>query len=350
MIAFSRRDLFKIGAGAVVAASAAPMASKSKPIAENALLAKGSLSTLSYAVPVPTPLDADLRLDLKTHRDLLSFYRRAGATAVLAVASTGEMLSLTWPEALQLTRQASAVFGPSSTWASLSRGTSVAACRKGIDQLARAGAGMAIVVPGLLADGDVSDADALRRLLSVAKGSNLPLGLYEAIAPFHRLLQPEMLQQLAQVGGYRLLKTTQASAAAVQAMAAVVPSGFSIYEANTADLFAVLQTGAATGVMDFCAATFPELLQYLCQHWGQTTEASNLQRLCNWIATTDATLLTQLPFPLSVKVVLQLRGLPILPLSRLNINSFGKEQRTVAADLVDQFNGLCKDLKITSQL
>lgn len=349
MLAFTRRDLLKLGAGAVVT-SAVPIGAKSRPVTENASLAIGSHSTVRFAVPVPTPFHADLQLDLKAHRDLLGFYRRAGATAVLAVASTGEMLSLTWPEALQLTRQASAVFGPVGTWASLSRGTNVAACRMGIDQLAHAGAGMAIVVPGLLADGDVSDADALRRLLSVAKGSNLPLGLYEAIAPFHRLLQPEMLQQLAQVGGYRLLKTTQASAAAVQAMAAVVPSGFSIYEANTADLFAVLQTGAAAGAMDFCAAAFPELLQYLCQHWGQGTEASNLERICNWIATTDAILLNQLPFPLSVKVILQLRGAPILPLSRLNINNFSKEQRTVTADLVNQFNGLCKDLKIRSKL
>ena len=347
---FTRRDLLKIGLGAALVTSAVPIAAQSRPHAEKARLSKGSLSTLRFAVPVPTPLGQDLQLDLHAHRDLLNFYRRAGATAVLAVASTGEMLSLTWSEALQLTRQANAVFGANGTWASLSRGTSVAACRSGLDQLARAGAGLAIVVPGLLADADVSDAEALRRMLSVAKGSKLPLGLYEAIAPFHRLLQPEMLHQLAAEGGYQLLKTTQGATASISAMAAAVPSKFAIYEANTAELFAVMQTGAVTGVMDFCAAAFPELLQYLCQHWGQAAQATTLERICNWIATTDATLLTQLPFPLSVKVVLQLRGFPILPLSRLNINGFSREQRNIAADLVQQFQGLSKDIGITSTL
>ena len=291
-----------------------------------------------FTVPVPTPLSQDLSLDLGAHRQLLEFYRRAGAHAVLAVASTGEMLSISWPEALQLTRQASAVFGPRGTWASLSRGTTVAACRSGIRQLAQAGAGTAIVVPGLLADASVSDAEALRRVLTVGQGSPLPLGLYEAIAPFHRLLRPESLQ-----------KTTQASAAVVAAMVGQVPAGFAIYQANTAELFAVLEAGA-TGITDFCAAAFPELLRYLCHQWGPAGDPAKVQRVCAWIASTDAALSSQLPFPLSVKVVLQRRGLPILPLSRQAVNDFNGEQRQQAADLVQQFQALRNDLGIPSLL
>jgi len=342
----NRRTLLQAGVGMALGTTVMPLLYARQSLASNRLARKHHLD---FTVPVPTPLSQDLTLDLGTHRQLLKFYKRAGASAVLAVSSTGEMLSISWPEALQLTRQASAVFGPNGTWASLSRGTSVAACRSGIRQLAQAGAGTAIVVPGLLADASVSDAEALRRLLTVAQDSPLPLGLYEAIAPFHRLLRPEYLAQLTEPGRYRLLKTTQASAAVVAAMAGQVPAGFAIYEANTAELFAVLEAGA-TGITDFCGAAFPELLRYLCHQWGPAGDPAKLQRVCAWIASTDALLSSQLPFPLSVKVVLQRRGVPILPLSRETVSNFNGEQQQQAADLVQQFEALRNDLGIPSLL
>ncbi len=345
----TRRGLLQAGVAGILTATAIPALAKLQGVADTSPRTQGLRPKLRFTVPVPTPLTADLQLDLKTHHQLLTFYRQSGVQAVLAVASTGEMLSITWPEALQLTRQASAVFGPSGTWSSLSRGTSVAACRSGIRQLKAVGAGTAIVVPGLLANAEVSDSDALHRLLAVAQDSALPLGLYEAISPVHRLLLPDQVQDLAATGVYRLLKTTQASASVVAAIATRVPARFAIYEANTADLFAVLEAGAA-GITDFCAAAFPELLRYLCQRWGNSDDQVKLQRVCAWIASTDATLLSELPFPLSVKVVLQRRGLPILPLSRQAVNTFSGEQQQRAADLVQQFEGLRNDLGIASRL
>jgi len=341
MAQLTRRGLLQAGVGGLLAATAIPV------MVAGAGRAQGRPPQLRFTVPVPTPLGDDLQLDLKTHRQLLTLYRQAGAQAVLAVASTGEMLSISWPEALQLTRQANAVFGPGGTWASLSRGTSVAACRRGIQQLKAAGAGTAFVVPGLLADGHVNEAEAMRRLLAVAQGRPLRLGLYEAIAPFHRLLRPEQVGRLATEGGYGLLKTTQASPEAVAAIAARVPAGFAIEEANTAELFAVLAAGA-TGITDFCAAAFPELLNYLCQQWASASDRTKLQRVCAWIGRTDATLSAELPFPLSVKVVLQQRGVPIRPLSRQAVDAFTMEQQQRAADLVQQFQGLCHDLGLTS--
>ena len=65
----------------------------------NQSLAGGLLArprNLVFTVPVPTPLSQDLTVDLGAHRQLLEFYRTAGAQAVLAVASTGEMLSISW--------------------------------------------------------------------------------------------------------------------------------------------------------------------------------------------------------------------------------------------------------------
>ena len=132
-------------------------------------------------------------------------------------------------------------------------------------------------------------------------------------------------------------------------MVGQVPAGFAIYQANTAELFAVLEAGA-TGITDFCAAAFPELLRYLCHQWGPAGDPAKVQRVCAWIASTDAALSSQLPFPLSVKVVLQRRGLPILPLSRQAVNDFNGEQRQQAADLVQQFQALRNDLGIPSLL
>jgi len=175
----SRRELVQGAVSGLVGAALLPALAQHRA-------ATGSLRLLrqpAFAVPVPTPFTASLELDLPAHRRLLRFYRQAGADAVLAVSSTGEMLSLTWPEALQLSRSAHAVFGGVRTWASLSCGRDVTSCVQGARELRQAGAGLPVVIPGLLAGANVSEAEAHRRLLEVGRRAGGPLGLYEAINP-----------------------------------------------------------------------------------------------------------------------------------------------------------------------
>ncbi|MDI9405517.1 MAG: dihydrodipicolinate synthase family protein [Chitinophagaceae bacterium] len=303
----------------------------------------------AFAVPLPTPFSSSLELDLAAHRQLLRFYRQAGADAVLAVGSTGEMLSITWPEALRLVRSASAVFGPSRTWASLSVGRSVESCRRGAADLHQAGAGLPVVIPGLLAGAGSTEAEAERLLLEVGRGIPGPLGLYESINPFHRTLPAPLLAALAAQGSFQLLKTTQGAPQRMAALVAAVPRGFLILEANTADLFAVLQAGAA-GVLDFCAACFPELLAYLCRSWADPKRRSSLQPLCRWIGDTDALLLGSLAFPRGVKAVLAARGLAIQPFSRQAVADLTRDQNAQVQDLVRQFRSLSRDLGITPLL
>jgi hypothetical protein len=49
-----------------------------------------------------------------------------------------------------------------------------------------------------------------------------------------------------------------------------------------------------------------------------------------------------------IKVVLQQRGVPIQPLSRQAVNAFTPEQQQRVADLVQQFEGLRRDLGLAS--
>ncbi|MEB3270993.1 MAG: hypothetical protein VKJ44_05035 [Synechococcus sp.] len=153
-----------------------------------------------------------------------------------------------------------------------------------------------MVIPGLLAGSGIAEAEALQRLLAVGEQTSGPLGLYEAITPFHRTLSAAALASLAAQGTYRLLKTTQGQPEPIAALRSAAGAGFPIIEANTAQLAAVLAAGAS-GVVDFCAACFPELLAHLCRHWGDPVHAQPIQRLCHWISETDAVLLGSLPFP-----------------------------------------------------
>jgi dihydrodipicolinate synthase/N-acetylneuraminate lyase len=130
------------------------------------------------------------------------------------------------------------------------------------------------------------------------------------------------------------------------ALVAAVPAAFPILEANTAELFAVLQAGAG-GVIDFCAACFPELLESLCRQWADPTQAPALQRLCRWIGDTDALLLGSLAFPRGVKAVLAARGLGIQPFSRQAVADLTAEQNTQVRELVRQFRSLGRDLGLT---
>lgn len=99
---------------------------------------------------------------------------------------------------------------------------------------------------------------------------------------------------------------------------------------------------------DVCAAAFSELLPNLFQHWGMEGEQHRLQRVCAWIASTDAALFGQLPFPLSVKLVLQQRGVPILPLSRQAVNAFTTEQQQRVDEPMQLFEALHNHLGIAS--
>jgi dihydrodipicolinate synthase/N-acetylneuraminate lyase len=337
----SRRELVQGAVSGLVGAALLPALAQHRA-------ATGSLRLLrqpAFAVPVPTPFTASLELDLPAHRRLLRFYRQAGADAVLAVSSTGEMLSLTWPEALQLSRSAHAVFGGVRTWASLSCGRDVTSCVQGARELRQAGAGLPVVIPGLLAGANVSEAEAHRRLLEVGRRAGGPLGLYEAINPFHRTLPAAALAALAAQGTYVLLKSTQGDPNQVRALAAQAPAGFTILEANTADLKAVLQAGAS-GVVDFCAACFPELLDHLCHRWADPSQATTVQRLCRWISDTDSLLLGSLAFPRGVKAVLAARGLAILPASRQAVADLTAEQEALVSDRVRQFRSLSGELGI----
>jgi dihydrodipicolinate synthase/N-acetylneuraminate lyase len=202
-----------------------------------------------------------------------------------------------------------------------------------------------VVIPGLLAGANVSEAEALRRLLEVGRLAGRPLGLYEAIHPFHRTLPAAALATLAAQGTYQLLKSTQGSADQIRALVAEAPAGFTILEANTADLEAVLQAGAS-GVVDFCAACFPELVDHLCRHWADPSQASTVQRLCRWIGETDSLLLGALAFPRGVKAVLAARGLAILPASRQAVADLTAEQAALVGDRVRQFHALSGELGI----
>jgi dihydrodipicolinate synthase/N-acetylneuraminate lyase len=222
----------------------------------------------------------------------------------------------------------------------------VEACVQGATELRQAGVGLPVVIPGLLAGADCTDAEALKRLLAVGRRAGGPLGLYEAIAPFHRTLAPAALAALAAQGSYQLLKSTQGEPGPMQELVGAAPQRFPILEANTTDLQGVLKAGAS-GVLDFCAACFPELLDHLCRHWGNPDEARTLQRLCRWIGDTDALLLGSLAFPRGVKAVLVARGLSLLPLSRQAVSDLTPEQSEQTRDLVRAFQSLCRELGIT---
>ena len=99
-------------------------------------------------------------------------------------------------------------------------------------------------------------------------------------------------------------------------------------------------------MLDFCAACFPELLNYLCSHWADPAEGSKMQRLARWIGDTDALLLGSLAFPRGVKAVLQARGLPILSLSRQAVADLSPEQEALVKELVRQFRLLSRELGV----
>jgi 4-hydroxy-tetrahydrodipicolinate synthase len=137
----------------------------------------------------------------------------------------------------------------------------------------------------------------------------LPFGLYEAPRPYKRLLSPETLGWAARSGRFVFHKDTSCDLAAVTAkVAAARNTPLRIFNAHVPILVDCIRAGG-DGFSGIAANAYPNLVSAAVV--GQTA------RVQDFLTANEPTLNRK--YPLSVKVLAGLAGIPIQPVTRRNI-------------------------------
>ena len=213
---------------------------------------------------VLTPFQENGELDLPAYRALLEYYISQGVAGLFAVCMSSELYELMPEERLTLAREAVAASrGRVPVVASACLGNSHEEKLQSVFDMAATGVD-AVVIPACQLVPEQADEqefrDAFKRLL--ARTANIRFGLYECPHPYHRLISPALLGELAHMAGDRLafLKDTCCNAGLIAAkLAACDGTPLKLYNAHLTTCLESLKLGAA-GYSGTSANFYPELL------------------------------------------------------------------------------------------
>lgn len=247
-----------------------------------------------------TPFNEAREIDWASLKRLIDWYIRQGVKGLFANCQSSEMFFLSDAESLRLTRFIlDYVDGRLPVVAS---GHTACAVSQQIDQLGRiaeTGADSVILISNRLALPGEGDEVVLANLqkITAALPETVKLGIYECPYPYKRLLSDQIISWCARNGRYTLIKDTCCRIEVIRRRVDLVKgSGLHIANANGQTLLPSLQAGAHgySGVM---ANFHPDLYVWLCDHWQNAPEKSEI--IAAYLAT--ASLTEYLDYPVCAK-------------------------------------------------
>ncbi len=261
-----------------------------------------------------TPFREDRSVDWAGVDALTDWYLARGAAGLFAVCLSSEMYELTEAERLELAaRVVNRAAGRVPVVATGSFGGPVAVQAEFTRRLSGTGVAAAILIVSQFAGKTESDEvwqARVEEFLSLT--GELPLGLYECPAPYHRLLEPRRLAWAAGTGRFVWMKDTCCDAALEQAkIAACRGTPLRWYNAHTPTLLASLQAGG-DGFSGIAANLYPEPFSWLCANFA--TQPEKARELQNRLTLCEMAI--RGGYPRSAKAFLRRRGLPILDVCR----------------------------------
>lgn len=135
---------------------------------------------------------------------------------------------------------------------------------------------------------------------------DLPLGIYEAPLPYHRVLSPELIKWFADTGRFVFLKDTCCSSEEIRKkLAAVKGSNLKLFNANSATLLQSYKDGA-DGYCGVMCNYHPKLYELLYKSDYNSEQAQKLQDILGALS-----LVQYQMYPLNAKYTLMLEGLGI---------------------------------------
>jgi len=256
-----------------------------------------------------TPFTDELQVDYGALPPLLRWYEERGVTGVFAICQSSEIFYLSFEERLRILRELMRAKQPGTVM--------LASGHTAYDPATQIEEAKAFIAEGIDAYVFISNRFAakeegedafLRRAERVAKAlPDLPLGVYECPYPYKRLLPPETIRRLGDVGNFAFLKDTCCDLELIKAkLEAARSTGLKIFNANSAQLLESLRLGCAgfSGVM---ANFHPQLYAKLCACWREGPElAARIQAFVGMASLAECQM-----YPANAKYSIALDGVPM---------------------------------------
>lgn len=298
-----------------------------------------------YATMI-TPFCKDGSIDYETARRYVRWYGDHGCDGIFAVCQSSEIFFLSedervllnkvvWQEARKYREET----GKRLTI--VSSGHTSVPMEDQIRELTRVyegGTDALILITNRLDPENLGDdiwiANAGKLLDALPK--EVALGLYECPVPYKRLLTPRILKWCLSTGRFRFIKDTCCDAAVIRERMKILRGiDLMLFNANGQTLLSSLEAGAS-GYCGIMANFHPELYALLYDCY--VTDPALAQRVQSYLSVACATE-GVLPYPLSAKYHMTLRGIPTENIARSRNSS----------DLTDYFKMCTEQLKTASE-
>lgn len=263
-----------------------------------------------------TPFRDNLAIDNPALEKLTEFYIGTGANGLFANCASSEMYELSPEERLQIIRTTLKIAeGKVPVVASGTFTHSVNQNAEFIKQVHDTGVDAVVLISSIIARRDENDDKLKQKIEQLLKlTGNIPLGIYECPSPYKRLLSPELMKWLGESGRFVYHKDTSCDPDAIRLkIKAVENTSLSFFNADTPTALSSLQDGGA-GLSPIAANCHPELYVELIKMVNRRENGERLSWLNARLTVMDGT--AGMMYPVLAKVFLQLRGLPIKPISR----------------------------------
>ena len=257
-----------------------------------------------------TPFKDDLQVDYDVLPQLVRWYEDRNVTGLFAICQSSEIFYLSFEERLQVLHEIMRLKKPGTII--------VASGHTAWDLPTQIKEAQAFVAEGIDAYVFISNRFAakyededtfLRRAEQVAKAlpGDLPLGVYECPYPYKRLLLPETIRRMGDIGNFAFLKDTCCDLKMIkEKLEAAKHTGLKIFNANSAMLLESLRLGCAgfSGVM---GNFHPQLYAELCACWQTNPQrAEQLQAFLGMASLAEAQ-----QYPVNAKYTITLDGVPM---------------------------------------
>jgi 4-hydroxy-tetrahydrodipicolinate synthase len=212
-----------------------------------------------------TPFKANGAIDWKAYDQLLDWYMVNGSSGIFAVCLSSEFYDLTGKEKEKLAAVAvKRCSGRIPVVAGGGLGRNLRETVKSVNAIGALGVDAVVVPVNQLVTADQNDTELLRQIdLLVSLTGDIPLGLYECPAPYHRLISEDIMRYCAQTGRFRFLKDTCCDAKEIgRKVAAGGKTGFSLYNANIETLLDSMALGCR-GYNGPAANFYPDLIDVM---------------------------------------------------------------------------------------
>ena len=257
-----------------------------------------------------TPFNDNNEIDYDGVRQIIDWYERQGVAGIFAVCQSSEMTYLSIEERVSLAKFIVSNTPPhmrviASGHVADDPDTQIEDAKRVIDT----GVDAYVFITGRLAAKSDSDDVMLHNLDYVINGigSDVTFGLYECPAPYHRLLPPDTLKRIAELGQFAFLKDTCCDAGLIaEKLKAIEGTALKLFNANTATLLDSLRHGAA-GYSGLMANFHADIYVWLCANYAKFPEkARQFQAIAGALST-----MQYQQFPTNAKYHMTLEGINI---------------------------------------